>query len=909
MNVSLVKTSSNSSSKPTTTEIVVSSTIANLLERECSKPIAFPLRTTPPSSPSHLVAGTISTTKDNVYNHPKLSSTAVLGKVGGSLDIIVASTVASNSSSTSMAVTTPLPFRVVQEGGGGSSSTSSDESSSFSSGDSSGDEEEDDKERSSVFLSLDPQHLRNENVGGTVDPNEQKQLQQQQQQQQHQSLKQDSRLKSFTQLQQESNLQSQQEKKLPQQQEEEEQQEQHHQQQQHQHQHQQQLEDQQQHQQQLEDQQDQHRQRQRQRQRQHQHQYQRQQQQQQRQQQSHLHQEELDYESQENSSQRHQHQQDNLTRNSQQVQQKVRHSIQPDGWRVKLYRLNSDGSWDDCGTGRITCVFSPTSLKMMNKDKLSKEGGTNTSSTESNAPNNSRYDGKQLVCTENSSNILTDSDITNNNKNNSNNSNHENDNNINTVNKRSRPNPGIPEGEGKDLDIIEDELYYDLSEPTLCMHAELTSSTNNATTLMSQHQYNNSVLDVTQNQADTHPITDSSSNTADKSSSFSASTAISVPVVAPIALPKVLLRTRVLLRDVYQRQGDNIITWCEPSVFPPSSEVARPQGNLNNSKEKDNNDVEKKHLHDRKDEDDDDHSSHNDNHINTNTPSAGVDLALSFQDNAGCLDIWNKIKNVQRRARDLYMKKNAIRDEDGVSHLHYRHLVGATIGEGQTEINDCKTSEEVDDEIDGNGHSQQQTGTTDADNYPHKEPNNGRQRENKSQGVIDWIMDGANADNASNNNGIVVENNHQVTISSGEEHQSSMCVGAIPLSGDTLPSNTPSGSVLSVNGDRQHEYVVDDSNEHELNEAQAVVVSMAAAAAAAYRDGDGLGIGGEGRNGDGIGRGGWGKGMLQGMDMSGHGGNLPDGGVIGGGIQLPNPPSLANLEEIADIIAAAQVRV
>eukprot|EP00978_Attheya_sp_CCMP212_P032828 scaffold129820_cov28-Attheya_sp.AAC.1 len=27
------------------------------------------------------------------------------------------------------------------------------------------------------------------------------------------------------------------------------------------------------------------------------------------------------------------------------------------GWRVKLYRLNADGSWDDCGTGRIVCLF------------------------------------------------------------------------------------------------------------------------------------------------------------------------------------------------------------------------------------------------------------------------------------------------------------------------------------------------------------------------------------------------------------------------------------------------------------------------------------------------------------------------------------------------------------------------
>jgi hypothetical protein len=28
------------------------------------------------------------------------------------------------------------------------------------------------------------------------------------------------------------------------------------------------------------------------------------------------------------------------------------------GWRVKLYRLNADGSWDDCGTGRISCHYS-----------------------------------------------------------------------------------------------------------------------------------------------------------------------------------------------------------------------------------------------------------------------------------------------------------------------------------------------------------------------------------------------------------------------------------------------------------------------------------------------------------------------------------------------------------------------
>jgi len=37
---------------------------------------------------------------------------------------------------------------------------------------------------------------------------------------------------------------------------------------------------------------------------------------------------------------------------------------QKNGWRVKLYRLNTDGSWDDRGTGRIVCEYSEqTKLK------------------------------------------------------------------------------------------------------------------------------------------------------------------------------------------------------------------------------------------------------------------------------------------------------------------------------------------------------------------------------------------------------------------------------------------------------------------------------------------------------------------------------------------------------------------
>jgi hypothetical protein len=113
--------------------------------------------------------------------------------------------------------------------------------------------------------------------------------------------------------------------------------------------------------------------------------------------------------------------------------QSKRQQQQPEGWRVKLYRLNADGSWDDCGTGRIVCLYKTSS----------------TASSES----------------------------------------------------------------------PQEQLYQELGEPTLCMQAEQTS-------------------------------------------------------------PRVLLRTKILLREAYQRQGDNIITWCEPYFEDSSSQQqeGQPQG-------------------------------------------------------------------------------------------------------------------------------------------------------------------------------------------------------------------------------------------------------------------------------------------------------------------------------------------
>lgn len=177
----------------------------------------------------------------------------------------------------------------------------------------------------------------------------------------------------------------------------------------------------------------------------------------------------------------------------QEEQKQQQYNQQPDGWRVKLYRLNADGSWDDCGTGRILCLY---------KQQMQKGHDPTITATNPLANNNSLA------------------------------------------------------GDGW--------IYQELGEPTLCMHSEVTT---------------------------THVGMES---------------------------PRILLRTRILLRDAYQRQGENIITWCEPYLE---------EGNI----------------------------------------AQGVDLALSFQDNSGCLDIWRQITRVQLRAAELLRLNGVVGDGSQVA--------------------------------------------------------------------------------------------------------------------------------------------------------------------------------------------------------------------------------------------------
>jgi hypothetical protein len=302
-----------------------------------------------------------------------------------------------------------------------------------------------------------------------------------------------------------------------------------------------------------------------------------------------------------------------------------------EGWRVKLYRLNADGSWDDCGTGRILCLYK------QQHSKTHIDGATS-----SNATTTTNNDTK---------NLSGDSWI-----------------------------------------------YQDLGEPTLCMHSEANTTS------------------------------------------------------AGTSAPRILLRTRILLRDAYQRQGDNIITWCEPYLE---------EGNA----------------------------------------AQGVDLALSFQDNAGCLDIWRQITQVQSKAADLFRRNGGDRANNNANHPSNNNNA---------------------DDNGGAGDSTSGTGSS------------------SNAGGGSSVADVAHAVAAAHHANLQRQQQHEMWVNVASE-----------AAQHHLEHNQNS--------------LVDRSHEHHFEDAVGGMV-------AAYHD----------------------------PNNPQAAGNTPQ-------TQLPNPPTLANLEEIADTIAAVQV--
>ena len=207
---------------------------------------------------------------------------------------------------------------------------------------------------------------------------------------------------------------------------------------------------------------------------------------------------------------------------------------QPEGWRVKLYRLNADGSWDDCGTGRILCLYRQQKQQSGSSNHHHHHHHGNSERSTDDATQTAKSPAGPSSAKPPSS---------------------------------SHSGAGSISGGSGALTPGSDQwLYQETGEATLCVHAEVTK----------------------QNRQ-----------------------------------PRVLLRTRILLRDAYQRQGDNIITWCEPYYGQQQNQQEGSQ------------------------------DENGTNSANDNGGSSGVDLALSFQDNAGCLDIWRQITQTQQCAAEL----------------------------------------------------------------------------------------------------------------------------------------------------------------------------------------------------------------------------------------------------------------
>ena len=399
---------------------------------------------------------------------------------------------------------------------------------------------------------------------------------------------------------------------------------------------------------------------------------------------------------------------------------------------MKLYRLNADGSWDDCGTGRIMCLYKPSPGKSESPAPTSSHGATtgggpnnNPATSTGNSSGGNGATGMTATTTPASEGGGSTTSFSNN-------------------------NTATMMGDAY--------VYQELGEPTLCMHSEVGGT-----------------------------------------------------ATGTAHMPRILLRTRILLRDAYQRQGDNIITWCEP-------------------------------------------------YLEEGNPAQGVDLALSFQDNAGCLDIWRQITDVQAKAADYFRRSSTGNNPPGggSSNNEQQRGSGSIIGPsglGRIINNDTATSSPNQTNENGTwgaggGENAGTNLNSDHDEEKISSHNNGNS-----------VTDVAHAVAAA----------HHASLQ--RQQQQDMWV-----------------SVASEATSQHQHHNLDHHNQNSMMNHDPHHFG-AAAGEDPMVGGGGFHDGGGGPNANNT---------------------LPSSGVGGANNppspQLPNPPTLANLEEIADTIAAVQVR-
>lgn len=298
---------------------------------------------------------------------------------------------------------------------------------------------------------------------------------------------------------------------------------------------------------------------------------------------------------------------------------------QPPGWRVKLYRLNIDGTWDDCGTGRIQFYYARNAgnigvdqqanhhhhhhhhsghtlqqkqtqqQQYQPQQQQRQQRESITADVTQTASSGGLSGGNQ----EQSPSMLSSKQGAHHHQQ------HHND-------------PHLPP---PPQFTVPPTVFRELGEPMLCMRAEIP-----------HHRSGGNDSNEKNENLDNDSVRTSNSKSE----------------------PKVLLRTRVLLHEAYQCQGGNIITWCEP--LHPGAQGAGGQhqpkhhGNSSHQDGDHLNQTSSNHLQYQH------HHHHGGNSTGSHSSSLspqGVDLALSFQDNAGCKDIWQHILDVQVRAAEL----------------------------------------------------------------------------------------------------------------------------------------------------------------------------------------------------------------------------------------------------------------
>ena len=253
-----------------------------------------------------------------------------------------------------------------------------------------------------------------------------------------------------------------------------------------------------------------------------------------------------------------------------------------------------DGTWDDCGTGRIQFYYSRGSGSGSNSVGSggsavgSGSGGSSAPGGGEGANNNMGTKGGG-----NSDGSSSDGG---------------------GKSRPSSPKRVSPLHHQQHSNNTSINLFRELGEPMLCMRAELSQKQQGS------GSNNNSSVDSKSSSTNNNNNDGGGSSPPSSSSSSSGE--------------KVLLRTRVLLHEAYQCQGGNIITWCEP-FHAHGKQQQQPSSLL---KEKDSSNKQQQ--------------QHQGND-SAGSSSPGVDLALSFQDNAGCKEIWQHILSVQSRAREV----------------------------------------------------------------------------------------------------------------------------------------------------------------------------------------------------------------------------------------------------------------